>query len=191
MKNDETGEFELVLGNKQLLSGFFVIVILFGVFFTMGYIVGRNSTPVTNMAAAPPPTAASRPQEPTPQPPSAADTSLPANPPAGQAQEPAEASGPVTQPAREADSAKPADAPARAQEPVAGKTYLQVMAVKRPDAEVIVKTLKDKGFPAIMSPGPDDLVRVLVGPYEDVAALGRAKADLENAGVGHPIVRRY
>ena len=39
------GEYELVLGNRQLLSAFFIIVILFGVFFTMGYVVGRNSTP--------------------------------------------------------------------------------------------------------------------------------------------------
>ena len=45
MKNRETGEFELVLGNKQLLSAFGIVVILFGVFFTMGYIVGSNSVP--------------------------------------------------------------------------------------------------------------------------------------------------
>src|SRR5215472_7939257 len=45
MAKNETGEFELVLGNRQLLSGFAVVAILFGVFFAMGYIVGRNSTP--------------------------------------------------------------------------------------------------------------------------------------------------
>ena len=39
-------EFELVLGNKQLLSVFFIVVILLGIFFTMGYVVGRNSSPV-------------------------------------------------------------------------------------------------------------------------------------------------
>ena len=44
-KNDD-GEFELILGNRQLLSVFFIVVILLGVFFTMGYIVGRNSAPV-------------------------------------------------------------------------------------------------------------------------------------------------
>jgi len=43
-KNDE-GEFELVLGNRQLISVFLIVVILLGVFFSMGYIVGRNSTP--------------------------------------------------------------------------------------------------------------------------------------------------
>ena len=43
-KNDE-GEFELVLGNRQLISVFLIVVILLGVFFSMGYIVGRNSSP--------------------------------------------------------------------------------------------------------------------------------------------------
>ena len=42
MPNNDDGEFELILGNRQLLSVFFVIVILLGVFFTMGYIVGRK-----------------------------------------------------------------------------------------------------------------------------------------------------
>src|SRR3954470_7438672 len=37
------GEKELVLGNKQLISLFFVVVALWGVFFAMGYLVGLNS----------------------------------------------------------------------------------------------------------------------------------------------------
>src|SRR6185295_11947311 len=51
MPKNEEGEFELILGNRQLLSVFFVVVILLGVFFTMGYIVGRNSTPLGADAA--------------------------------------------------------------------------------------------------------------------------------------------
>ncbi len=35
-------EFELVLGNKQLLSLFFLVVVLFGVFFSFGYTVGYS-----------------------------------------------------------------------------------------------------------------------------------------------------
>src|SRR5213083_1384878 len=51
-RNDE-GDFELVLGNRQLLSGFFIVVILFAIFFSMGYIVGRHSSPAPmNTAAA-------------------------------------------------------------------------------------------------------------------------------------------
>jgi len=47
MAKNEDGEFELILGNRQLLSVFFIVVVLLGVFFTMGYIVGRNSSPIT------------------------------------------------------------------------------------------------------------------------------------------------
>ena len=52
------------------------------------------------------------------------------------------------------------------------------------DAEVVVRTLKDMGLPAFMSPSPKNVVlmRVLVGPYNDTEALGRAKSQLENAG---------
>src|ERR1700691_1446030 len=46
MAKNEDGEFELILGNRQLLSVFFIVVVLLGGFFTMGYIVGRNSNPV-------------------------------------------------------------------------------------------------------------------------------------------------
>src|SRR3982751_536640 len=43
MRNNETGEFELTVGNRQLLSGFFIVVLLFAVAFAMGYVVGQNS----------------------------------------------------------------------------------------------------------------------------------------------------
>jgi cell division septation protein DedD len=188
MKNNESGEFELVLGNRQLLSGFFIVVILFGVFFTMGYIVGRNSSPPPRAAAAEAPV-------PTEGRPTAA-SSEPQRPPAPEeaAAQPPGDSGPqpMTQPAREPEAAKPAEAAAAeipADEPPPGQSYLQVMAVRRPEAEVVLKALKEKGFPATLGPGPNELLRVLVGPYADNAALGDAKARLESAGF-HPIVRR-
>lgn len=43
MSKSDEGHYELVLGNRQLLSGFFVLVILFAIFLTLGYILGRNS----------------------------------------------------------------------------------------------------------------------------------------------------
>src|SRR6476619_7499034 len=64
MRNNETGEFELVVGNRQLLSGFFIVVLLFAVAFAMGYVVGQNSPRsgkgATETAAATPPGAADR-----------------------------------------------------------------------------------------------------------------------------------
>ena len=48
-----------------------------------------------------------------------------------------------------------------------------------------LKALKDKGFPTTLSPGPNNLMRVLVGPYADTQSMGKAKTDLENLGF-HP-----
>ena len=53
MAMNDDGEFELVLGNKQLFSVFFIVVVLLGVCFLMGYVVGKNSAPVLNAAIAP------------------------------------------------------------------------------------------------------------------------------------------
>ena len=84
MPKNEDGEFELILGNRQLLSVFFIVVILLGVFFTMGYIVGRNSgtataelTPVPGVDARPPATEApSKAPEPAPAPAPSRDPEL-------------------------------------------------------------------------------------------------------------------
>src|SRR5204862_6569978 len=51
MRNNETGEFELVVGNRQLLSGFFIVVLLFAVAFAMGYVVGQNTQRPAKMAS--------------------------------------------------------------------------------------------------------------------------------------------
>ena len=204
MKN-ETGEFELVLGNRQLLSGFAVVVILFGVFFAMGYIVGRSATPSAHVAAsgdtAPSPmanAADSRPQAGLGvQTPSAAaqTTSAPAADASPAPTPAAETPQPTTQPAAEARSVpaaapEPAPTPAPPAEADTPQIYLQVMAVRRPEAEVVVKSLKDKGFPAMLAASPKEgIFRVLVGPYKDAASLGKGKAELENAGF-HPFVQK-
>jgi cell division septation protein DedD len=178
MRNNETGEFELIVGNRQLLSGFFIVVLLFAVAFAMGYVVGQNSphsSKVAAEAAAGAPSSSGDMARPMPAA-SAAVQLPPAAPPA--AEPPAEAPAqPITQPAREPDPAPVAAAPSGP----AG-SYWQVLAVVQPDAEVIMKTLKEKGFPVSLSPGPNNLVRVLVGPYTDTTSMGKAKTELENAG---------
>jgi cell division septation protein DedD len=197
MKNNETGEFELVMGNKQLLSGFFIVVVLFAVFFVMGYIVGRNSTPATQAATGQTGTAApvgGRPQ------PASGTVAAPQSAPSASEQPKDDAGNappsepPTTQPARQAETkpAPPAPAPASPApvEPAAGEIYLQVTSVKGQDvAETVARTLKDKGFPAIVSPGLMGQTRVLVGPYADRAKLGQAKAELEHLGF-QPFVKR-
>jgi len=193
MKNNETGEFELVLGNRQLLSGFFVVVVLFAVFFVMGYIVGRNSTPTAQVAANHDQSAAQAvPANARPE--ASGGASAPQNPPAAeQPKDETATSAPPSQatpaPTQTAE-AKPAPPAASTESaPAPGETYLQVTSVKQDVAETVAKTLKDKGFPAVLSPGPAGKTRVLVGPYADLAKLGQAKADLEHLGF-QPFVKK-
>jgi|SRR5580692_2982361 cell division septation protein DedD len=197
MKNNETGEFELVLGNKQLLSGFFIVVILFAVFFVMGYIVGRNSTPQVAANRDQPGSAPSntRPQPASGTAPASQNPPAATEPPKDDADKPLGSEPqPATQaaqpPAAKPVTPAPVAPPAAANvEPAPGETYLQVTSVKQDIAETVAKTLKDKGFPAVLSPGPTGKTRVLVGPYTDLAKLGQAKAELERLGFS-PFVKR-
>ena len=194
MRNKETGEFELVVGNGQLLSGFFILVLLLAVTFAMGYVVGQNSprsAKVQNEAAAPAVPPETRPQAAAPaqaaaappqQPP--ADGSAPASPGDAPPQ-------PTTQAAREPGAAAPASAPApppaeTAAESPAG-SYWQVLAVKESKpANLLADTLKERGYPASVQTGADGFVRVLVGPYADVQTMGRIKTELESRFGLHP-----
>jgi cell division septation protein DedD len=192
MKNNETGEFELVVGNRQLLSGFFIVVLLFAVAFAMGYMVGQ-SVPRSGKTAEggspvmdrPQPTATAPPVTPPAAPPEQAAATPPAedNPPAQDSPQPAApATPPSTQPAT--PTSAPAAHPASTE--VQPGTCWQVMSVGQSDAEVVVRALKDKGFPAFTTPGPNNLTRILVGPYDTTQAMAHAKTELESAGF-HPI----
>jgi cell division protein FtsN len=206
------GEYELVLGNRQLLSAFFIIVILFGVFFTMGYVVGRNSGPAAASAGAPAVVAMNqRPEAAGPATsPAAAPPKEEVKEPALQETKPVETrpveSQPVAPPEKvpekreRAQAAPPHRAPAPkapetsrtavAVNPGPGNMFLQVEAVAQPQATIVVDTLKQKGFPAVLAQSSNPtLFRVMVGPFPDAATLGKAKTDLENVGF-KPIVRK-
>jgi len=198
MRNNETGEFELVVGNRQLLSGFFIVVLLFAVAFAMGYVVGQNSPRSAKVQAEAGQPSSSQPDS-RPQPAGPVPAPPPSQQPAATESAPPQTSDagtnpadtppqPTTQPARDTPSpAAPAPATAAANAPsLPAGSFWQVMAVAQTDADLIAKTLKDKGFPVTLSQGPNNLIRVLVGPYTDVQAMGKAKLDLENAGFLHP-----
>ena len=189
MKNNETGEYELVVGNPQLLSGFFIVVLLCGVAFAMGYVVGQNSPRSAKAQAdtvapvSPPVTTDTRSQaaQAVPVSPPAETQQAeanPAQPPAGSTDKPVEAPPqPTTQPARETPAASAPAAPV--QQAPAG-SYWQVMAVRQAsDAQSLLQTLKDGGMPASLQSGADGWVRLMVGPYQDRDSLSRAKAELD------------
>jgi hypothetical protein len=196
MARNDDGEFELVLGNTQLLSGFFIIVILFGIFFTMGYIVGRHSSPTSAAAGAPDPVSV-RAASPSAPPPGQAEVVMPDAKQGETA--PSEPPAPVvTQPATAAPEAPhPAEIPKVEARPAAGGvsepatgTYLQVAAPKRAAAEGVVESLRNKSITAVLAPGPNaETVRVLVGPL-DSSTVGKMRLDLEAAGF-KPFLKKY
>jgi cytoskeletal protein RodZ len=189
---NEDGEFELILANRQLLSVFFIVVVLLGVFFTMGYIVGRNSGP------APVDVASARKQESKPmvvESPAPQETAAPTPTPAA-------AAPTSTRPQREADAPKPEprreepvakkEPPAKKEKekpapvsapPASGQTYLQLVATAKAEADVMVDVLHQKQFKAIAVEIPEKpgLFRVLVGPLAD-GTLNKVKSDLTSSG---------
>ena len=203
MPRNEDGEFELVLVNRQLLSVFFIVVILLGVFFTMGYIVGRNSTPAgpdisstrradtaplvvdgpTRTGDAAPSQAASAPA-------TAVSPQQPVTPVTTEAQRAAAET--VKEPAR-AESARrePAKSVASNQ-PAAGQAYLQLAATSQHEADIMVDVLRQKSFKAMAAEIPEKpgTFRVLVGPVTDASA-NKTRADLQAAGFpGNAAIRR-
>ncbi len=198
MPRNEEGQFEVLLGNKQLLSILFIVVILLGVFFTMGYILGRNSTTAVETPAAgkvAPPPSALAPEPKSASPFGESSQRKPASSP--QAASAPEAAQPpaapmTTQPANMTPPAAAPEPPAAASlEPLVPGAYLQVVATKRPEAELIAEVLKKKGFPSLIAPHPTEPVfRVLVGPLEGPDAIAKARADLQTAGF-KPLLRKF
>ena len=205
MPKNEDGEFELILANRQLLSVFFIVVILLGVFFTMGYIVGRNSAPLVSESAAPPKsetktaaaeTATHPPASPSAEAPAAEKQSGDAPSPAPAATEPQRSEPepaqpePVKPPAVKAAKASKQASGSRV---VPGQSYLQLAATSQHEADIMVDVLRKKGFKA-MSAEIDEkpgTFRVLVGPVTDAGSVNQMRADLQGAGFpGNAAIRR-
>ncbi len=205
MAKNEDGEFELILGNRQLLSVFFIVVILLGVFFTMGYIVGRNSGGPVETASTKkpdskplyvdspgrslPPTnpADSQPAEPKPaeKPVETKPVETKREPPPTKPEKKIEpVTKPDTKPEIKKAEPRPVASPGGPQEPAGGQIYLQIAATGRPEAEVLTETLAKKGFKSIYTQIPEkpSLFRVLVGPLKDANAIGDARTELQKSG---------
>ncbi|MBZ5701588.1 MAG: SPOR domain-containing protein [Acidobacteriia bacterium] len=193
--------------------GLFVLMLLFsGVFFTLGYVMGRNQYDGQVRAAAGPHGSAeaaveskkdAKSKNAASEEHSAAPGDAPAAPypewefyhagEAGKSNDrlkPAEsAPKSVAVSAKSSAAAKPAAAAVKRSSLNAplipgGATVLQVAALtKESDALELAQTLQKKKFPAfVLTPGADKYYRVQVGPYGDAQAAGAAKKGLENAG---------
>jgi cell division septation protein DedD len=217
MSKNEVGEFELVLGNKQLLSVFFIVVILLGVFFTMGYIVGRNSggagsleatnrkptvidSPETQTA----PTTEPPPRETKPKPETRKKEDPITAPPLAEEPKPKPE---VKKPAEESKADKKKDdkkskkekaetpTPAPVSSGAISGTYLQLAAVPKAEADLLISVLRKKGFSAAAGPGPEgsNLFRVLVGPLSGSEVVSKTRASLDDAGMpgSKALVRKF
>ena len=197
----EDAEYELVLGNKQILSAFFLIVVLFAVFFSLGYSLGhsrgqseqeivsevkpvggtqgRVRLPDTLLEQAPDPETlpSEAPERPVPE-------------PMAKDQSPSTSTGTI----QKADSASPPETSTTTPRQATSTTavlgeaavrgiHLQVAASRvRADAAMMVEELRAKGYPVVLYEGAGDgWYRVLVGPFSDVEAAKphreRLKAD--------------
>ena len=203
-RNGSRGGGERVLESRHLVGLFLGVVLLCGVFFTLGYVMGRNqfggSVHAAESVSRNAPSAKYRetdqpatiPENPFPD---KKDndhlwSDSPAKSPATSNASPkpnAAASTPTSKPA--VTDAKPAQ---RYQAPVPSKPgiLLQVAALRRQsDALEMAEAIQQKKLPGfVVTPGPDNFYRVQVGPYPDMAAAEAAKRALEQFGF-KPIIK--
>jgi cell division septation protein DedD len=196
MQKAPDGQYELVLENRQVLTIFFVVVVLCGVFFGLGYIVGKNTmgyippaetagatggkksaiAPASGLAEQPAPAAASDSAQKAPETSPAAEEKAPAAP---------ERAASKREPAAETPARPVPTAPAAASGMARGESIsLQVAALsKKEDAENLLELLKKKGFPATLATSPADrLFRVQIGPFSSTTEAEDMKARLEREG---------
>jgi cell division protein FtsN len=172
MPRNEDGDFELVLGNRQLLSVFFILVVLLGIFFTMGYILGRNPPSSEGVEVA----TLNRPADTTPREPIVVEPARPSD----TAKAPATKSDavdtkpsptpsePVRQAVQKPDSAKPAEVkpPVPAPKPVESKPAPPPAEAKTPPAKPKPTETAVTGAPAAGQ------------LYLQVAAVGKSEGEL-------------
>jgi cell division septation protein DedD len=207
---------ERVLEGRHVI-GLFILMLLFSaVFFTLGYVMGRNqsdgvhaattlhSTPDSALLSNPDPTAKYSSNSPaTP------DSTAPSSDwefysadkqkqtegtdhlkPVSPSTVPTGAkTGTQSNANTNGHSSAPDDSPKAAQ--FSGGYMLQVSAVRREsDALDLARRLQKKKFPAfVLSPQGNKFYRVQVGPYGDQKSAEAAKRGLENAGF-RAIVKR-
>ncbi len=208
MNKNRDGQVELVLENRQVLLIFFGIVALCGVFFSLGYIIGRTTfSAPTAVAQATPPTAEEE-QKPSAMPPPAylEQGQRPAGDPSDPSASATDLSfyerveeetpqtallppNPFSPPSAGALQPSEQEGEVTLQPPPG--ILVQVSALtRREDAEALVNLLKERNLPVLVtSSSTDSLFHVVVGPYSSEIDAERAKTLLELDGF-RPIIKR-
>ena len=200
---------DFVLESRHLVGLFMLLVVIFGVVFTLGYLLGRSQYDTRLRAtvgkppdAAPPASGAAPKSKGKPEsggathrqngsdwdfyhsaePKTTEDHLQPAKKIVPAAQPPAapRAAAVPAKPAKPVQSSSPAGAPLIPK----GAIMLQIAAVKSEgDALALAQALQQKKFPAfVITPSSDKYYRVQVGPYADNQSATIARHDLEARG---------
>jgi cell division septation protein DedD len=200
------GAGERVLESRHVIGLFMLMLLFSGVFFTLGYVMGRNQYDGQVRAASNPRTllptpvapkfdpAAKRSSEKSRDSDPASDTSSQPNSdwsfynsgkssPADDNLKPAWAAGGAS-PRTVSTSARGKNGKSVVPAIPSGSYTLQVAALRREsDAMGLASHLQRKKFPAfVVSPQGDKYYRVQVGPYSDQKSADAAKKGLEGAG---------
>jgi len=201
-----------VLEGRHVIGLFMLMLLFSGLFFTLGYVMGRdgqvrastNPRDFPERDVLPKPEVAPKPSNKKPAPESQAETPAPAKSDwefyhAGDSNKTDDHLKPVAAPSinPSATSAVGKSGNTAKQQPsaisktigvapltAAGGTSLQVAALtKESDAMALANTLRKKNFPTfVQSPQGDKYYHVLVGPYADQKAVDNARKGLEVAG---------
>lgn len=203
--NGKRGGGDRVLESRHLVGLFLGVVLLCGVFFTLGYVMGHSqdsgSVHASDSMVRTPPVAVSpkpkQPETPAAPPPEwdfygkkKDDNHLePAPKPAAPSALPATAANAgnlARAPATKTIAEPVIKTPARFQPPrlLKGAIVLQLAALRQEsDALAMADAVQQKKFPSfVLTPGADKLYRVQVGPYPTEQAAEAARAALERAG---------
>ena len=179
---DQVRDTEITLSTGKLLGIFFALAIICGVFFTMGYLLGKSTSAGgrTEIVATVPSSSAGKPYAGNKTPEAVTQTCPPGSPNCAAAaasdtgsssrsadQQPAaqQPSGNKTSDQGAAQSAAGTDVKAGA----ISSFMVQVAAVsKQEDAEILVTALRKKQYPVfIANAAGDPLFHVQVGPFSD------------------------
>lgn len=200
------GGGDMVLESRHLVGLFLLIVVVSGVVFTLGYVLGRSQYDSQVRAATTPNKEAARPAEPsrpsvTAQPPGPApsdwDFYRSAEPKKPEELRKSGKSVAAVKKPPEATPSSPKLASANTKSLLNaalvphGAILLQVAALANErDALALAEALQKKKFPAfVLTPAADHYYRVQVGPYADAESANIAKQGLEHEGF-KAIVRR-
>lgn len=188
-----------VLESRHLVGLFLGVVLLCGVFFTLGYVMGRtqydtsvhasDASPLR--AAASPRNSAKSPSEKTPAGPAAGEWDFYAKKANNEGLAPAPKPTPTNssasgRPARTEEMRNESKLPSHVRPPrmLKNAIVLQVAALRHQgDALALADAIQQKHFPSfVVTPATDAYYRVQVGPYSSQAAAEKARRELDHQG---------